>query len=276
MVIGVDLGGTNIRAGILDGENLTRKVHTQLRDKDSLDSTLHQFIETIRPLVSPEIQGIGVAVPSIVDSETGVVFNVVNIPSWERVELKKILEEEFHIPVQVENDANCFALGEQMLGEARGLKNVVAATLGTGVGSGVIVNGKLYPGTNGGAGEIGYLPFRDRDFEFYCASAWFKEVHGTSAQAVYEAATKGDSAALNIWSEFGVNVGSLIKAIAYAYDPQAIVFGGSIAHAFVFFESAMKKTMHENFWFPGSMNALKIFQSKHPDIILLGAASLLA
>ncbi len=272
--IGVDLGGTNIRAGIREGDLIVKREQISLTEKDSLESTLRQLIQLIKPLITSGVTGIGIAVPSIVDSVNGIVYDVVNIPSWKRVELQNILQKEFNIPVKIENDANCFALGELKHGKAKGLNHVVGITLGTGVGSGVIINGKIYSGNNGGAGEIGYLNYRDRDFEFYGGSFFFEEIHKTSAFDVFQRAKAGDERALSIWAEYGTHIGDLIKSVVYAYDPEAIVFGGSISNAFSFFEPAMKKTILSQFHFPGSMSRLKIFQSENGNITLLGASSL--
>jgi glucokinase len=274
MTIGVDLGGTNIRAGIREDDLIIRREQVSLTDKDSLESTLSQLIRLIKPLVSSKIKGIGVAAPSIVDNVNGIVYNVVNIPSWKKVALKDILEKEFDIPTRIDNDANCFALGELMHGKAKGLNHVVGITLGTGVGSGVIINGKIFSGNNGGAGEVGYLNYLDKDFEFYCGSFFFEEMHNTSAYEVSQKAKAGNKEAIRIWEDYGLHTANLIKSVVYAYDPEAIIFGGSISNAFSLFESAMRKNISENFHFLGSINKLKIMQSENPNSTLLGASSL--
>ncbi|HEY8510883.1 MAG TPA: ROK family protein [Cyclobacteriaceae bacterium] len=274
MTIGVDLGGTNIRAGIRSGDTITGFRQVALRDKESLDSTLQQLKDFIRPLVSKETESIGVAVPSIVDAEQGVVYDVVNIPSWKRVELKALLEAEFNVPIAVENDANCFALGEYRHGKAKGLRNVVGVTLGTGVGSGLILDGKIYRGSNGGAGEVGYLYYRNQDFEFYGGSFFFSEVHGTNALEVYNEALAGKPNALRIWEVYGMHIGNLIKSLVYAYDPDAVVFGGSITNAFDFFEPSLRETIASHFHFLRSMERLRILRSENEHITLLGASSL--
>lgn len=276
MTIGVDLGGTNVRAGIRNGNKISDFRQVALVEKDSLERTLALLIGLLRPLVSEKIRGIGVAVPSIVDAEKGIVYNVVNIPSWERVELKAILEKEFGVQVSIENDANCFALGEHLHGKAKGHSNVIGITLGTGVGSGLILDGKIYRGRNGGAGEVGYLNYLDRDFEFYGGSFSFSELHGRSALEVYQEATRGESKALEIWNGYGVHIGQLIKSLVYAYDPGAIVFGGSIAKAWDFFELSMRTTIASDFHFPRSMKSLEILRSDNEHITILGASSLVS
>src|SRR5688572_12281585 len=138
MTIGVDLGGTNIRAGIEKGGDIFNQRKALLHARGSLSETLTQVIEFLRPLVDTGIQGIGIGVPSVVDVEKGIVYNVTNIPSWHRVPLKDILEDEFGIPVSVNNDVNCFALGEYKFGLAKGMKHVVGVSAGTGLGAGII------------------------------------------------------------------------------------------------------------------------------------------
>jgi glucokinase len=126
MKIGIDLGGTNIRAGLIEAGAILSVKHAFLTEKDSLQKTLSQLISVVAPLVNPAVKGIGIGVPSVVDVENGIVFDVVNIPSWKRVELKKILEKEFKIPVYINNDVNCFALGEHRYGGANSMKKAMA------------------------------------------------------------------------------------------------------------------------------------------------------
>lgn len=274
MTIGVDLGGSNIRAGIQVNGSIIHRRHATLTDKDSLTNTLGQLIDNIRPLMQPSIKGIGIAVPSVVDVKNGIVYNAVNIPSWKKVELRDILQKAFHIPVQVNNDANCFTLGEQLFGNAKSHASVVGLVMGTGIGSGIVLDGRLFTGGNCGAGEIGYLPYRNKDFEFYCSSNFFNIIHSTTAYDAHQHALEGDKQAIEIWKEFGTHVGNALKAIAYAYDPEAIVLGGSIAKAFPFFEGSMRNELL-NFHFPESIKRLKIYQSTDDNITLLGASSLL-
>jgi len=275
MTIGVDLGGTNIRAGVSANGFITNRLHTTLKEKDSLSNTLGQVIDIIRPLIQPSLEGIGIAVPSVVDTENGIVYNVVNIPSWERVELKDILQKTFDVPVQVDNDANCFVLGEHQFGIAKSCRSMVGIVLGTGIGSGIIVDNKLYTGSNSGAGEIGYLPYLNHNIEYYCSSTFFSELHQTSAQEAHHDALKGDSQAVELWQQFGRHVGNAVKTVLYTYDPEVIVFGGSIAKAFTLFESSMRESLRD-FIYPESIKRLKIIQSDNENITLLGASALVA
>jgi glucokinase len=273
MTIGVDLGGTNIRAGIKIEHSIINRLQTVLENKHSLDHTLGQLIDLIKPLVQPAVRGIGVAVPSVVDNIQGVVYNVVNIPSWERVELKNILEKKFAVPVCIDNDANCFTVGEYLFGNTKPCSYMVGLVIGTGLGTGIMVDGKIFAGSNSGAGEIGYLPYRDKDFEFYCSSSFFQECYNTTAHAVYEQALLSDGKAIAIWKEFGVHLGNAVKAVVYTYDPEIIVFGGSIAKAYSFFEKSMKQVLMD-FHFPESIKKLQLVRSTNENITLLGAGAL--
>jgi glucokinase len=274
MIVGVDLGGTNIRAGLVEGGVVTSINQALLTEKDSLEKTIAQLISIIAPLIQPGVKGIGIGVPSVVDIENGIVFDVVNIPSWQRVELKKILETEFNIPVSINNDVNCFALGEHRYGQAKVFSSFVALALGTGLGAGVIINNTLYSGYNCGAGEIGSLPYLDSNYEFYASSSFFESIHETTARKAHDSAVKGDKTATQIWNDYGFHLGNVIKAVAYTYDPEAVVLGGSISRAYPFFEDSMKKSLN-NFQFPETIKRLKIIRSKVDHIALLGAAALI-
>jgi glucokinase len=274
MVIGVDLGGTNVRAGVVANGIIYYQRKHLFNTKDSLDATLIQLIDVIRPLVTPAVKGIGIGVPSVVDVEKGVVFNVANIPSWERVPLKDILEDEFRLPVAVNNDVNCFILGEHRHGLVKGLKTVVGMASGTGLGTGIIINNALFHGNNCGAGEIGLVGYREHNIEYYASGNFFEVHYNMSAEAAHQRAIEGNTAALESWKAFGAHMGHAVKTVVYVYDPEAIVIGGSLAKAFKFFAGAMHDAL-KDFTFPESIRRLKILQSENENIALLGAAALI-
>jgi len=274
MIVAVDLGGTNIRAGRLDGDHILMQKETPLRDKEVLQKTLDQIIMLIESVMDDSVTGIGIGVPSVVDVDSGTVYDVTNIPSWKKVELKTIIENRFGLPVRVNNDVNCFILGEHRYGLAKGYRSVVGLTMGTGLGGGIIVNNMLYAGRNCGAGEFGLIPYLDENVEAYCSGGFFQKLHNITALEAFQKAGSGDQAALESWKEFGFHMGVAIKIVAYAYDPEAIVLGGSLVSAYKFFADAMNRSMMD-FAFPESMKRLKIFTSQNKNIALLGAASLL-
>ncbi|MDR1746705.1 MAG: ROK family protein [Tannerella sp.] len=273
MKIGIDLGGTNIRAGLIENGKVIRKIIEPCKSDKPEKEVLEQLQTMISSLLAPDVESIGIGVPSVVNVEQGIVYNVANIPSWVEVPLKDVLEKTFHIPVAVNNDSNCFALGEYHFGQGAAYEDLVCLTLGTGVGAGIILRGKLYAGHNTGAGEIGCLPYLAHDYEYYCGSRYFSEEHGITGKEAYERSLSGDQQAKQIWNEMGWHLGSLLKAILLVYDPQAIILGGSISKAYVFFSAKMYENM-QDFLYPESVKNLKIHISEKKDIALLGASIL--
>lgn len=275
MNIGIDLGGTKIKAGIESRGKIIHQKKVLLKEKTSFTSTMDQVFGLISPLARYEVEGIGIGVPSVVDVERGIVYNVTNIPSWKKVELKNILEKEFNLPVFVNNDVNCYTLGEYKFGMGKAYESIVGMSIGTGLGSGIIIKNKLYIGNNCGAGEIGLLPYRDKNIEYYASGNFFESFYQTTALEAYQAAKAGDPAALRQWEEFGYHFGAAVQVVMYAYDPQAIVIGGSVSKAFDFFKSSMYDSFSD-FIYPESIDRLDIFISQNENIALLGAAALVS
>src|SRR5690606_37386538 len=145
-----DLGGTKIKAGIESDGRIIHQKKALLKEKCSFTSTMDQVFGLISPLTRHGVDGIGIGVPSVVDVEQGIVYNVTNIPSWKKVELKNILEKEFNLPVFVNNDVNCYTLGEHQFGLGKDYESIVGMSIGTGLGSGIIIKNKLYIGNNCG------------------------------------------------------------------------------------------------------------------------------
>ena len=271
MKIGVDLGGTNVRAALVDGTSILRTEKASCPAKGTQEEVIEAIAALIEPLVCDKVTSIGIGVPSVVDTAKGIVYNVANIPSWQEVPLKEIFEKRFGIPVHINNDANCFSLGESRFGQGRGYKDVVGITLGTGVGSGIIINGHLYEGRNAGAGEIGCLSYLDKDYETYCSTPFFL-AHNTTGAELAAKAQAGDTQAQALWDEFGHHLGELVKAALFAYDPEAIIFGGGIAAGYPHFEASMRKTV-ETFPFETAKD-VKILFSTNGDMGLYGASVL--
>lgn len=274
MNIGVDIGGTNMRAGIELGGSITRQSNVLLENKESLSATLTQLMDLIRPYTQYPVKGIGIGVPSVVNVDKGIVYNVMNIPSWEEVALRDIVEKEFNLPVSINNDVNCFTLGEHRFGLAKKYKSVVGMAIGTGIGSGIIINNELYPGNNCGAGEIGMLPYKDSILENYVCNRFFEDHLGCDAYEAHEAALKGDAKVIRIWEEFGIHLGVVVKTVLYTYDPEAIILGGSLAKAHQFFRASMLDSL-QDFAYPESVKRLTLLLSENENIALLGAAALM-
>ncbi|MDR0976461.1 MAG: ROK family protein [Prevotellaceae bacterium] len=272
MILSIDLGGTNIRIAQVENGRCTNKASVPCRAGEDAATVIGQLSGLIRGAMTPQVTGIGIGVPSIVSAD-GIVYNVANIASWREVHLKELLEEEFGIPVAVGNDADCFALGENLYGSGRSYADMVGITIGTGIGAGVIVNHRLYGGEYDGAGEVGSLPYRDSDFEHYCSSIFFKRFDTTGA-ALARRAQHGDAGALDIWRQLGHHIGQLMKAILFAYSPKAIIIGGGISQSYPLFQESMLNAM-DDFPYPLIAKGVRIGVSELEDASLLGASALL-
>lgn len=189
----MDLGGTNVRAGLVKDGRIVRLLSEPCKADRPEGEVVDHIASLIGKLITPDVARIGIGVPSVVDAARGIVYNVVGIPSWREVYLKDLLEKRFGVPVYVNNDCNCFALGVSRFGEASAYSDVVCVALGTGVGAGIVIGGELYCGHDTGAGEIGSIPYLDRDYEYYCSSRFFVG-RGTTGKEAYERALAGDSA----------------------------------------------------------------------------------
>lgn len=273
MKLVIDLGGTNIRiAQVAEGQCLRRN-SVACPATQGVDVILMQLIELVESMMDESVEGIGIGVPSIVDTTRGIVYDAMNIASWKEVHLKELLENRFNVSVAVNNDSNCFALGESLFGSGRSYENMVGITIGTGIGMGVIIRRSLYGGAYTGAGELGALPYLDADYEYYCSSGFFKRRNTTGATEAEKALNK-DSDALLLWQEFGKHMGQLVKAVLFAYSPQLIVLGGGIASAFPFFKETMYDAF-KDFPYPRIVADVKIVVSQLQDASLLGASALL-
>lgn len=294
-VIGIDLGATNIRGAQVEGHadarsrrlvqdaSLSDIISVRIHGNGSMEEVLADIYQVIDQLLDPAVAAIGIGVPSVVDVAEGIVYDVQYIPSWIEVPLKRFLEDRYHIPVFVNNDANCFVLGEYYFGKggsgasgggtSGNVASMVGLTIGTGLGGGIIIHDKLYAGANCGAGEFGLLPYRDNILEYYCSGSFFTNVYGLDGVEVFEAARKGDDKALALYRELGVHVGHAIKAVIYTYDPQLIVLGGSVSQAYAWFGETMWTTIR-SLAYGKSAERIRVEPSELKNSGVLGAAAL--
>ncbi|MBN2111872.1 ROK family protein [Candidatus Woesearchaeota archaeon] len=271
-VIGVDIGGTHISAGLVSsGKVLVEKkvLISGIKTKKEFVDSLFGIIGT---LMDKKIKGIGIGFPApIVD---GCAPEVQNMPFLNKINLKGIIEKEFNARCEVSNDANLFALGEQKFGAAKGKKNVVGITLGTGLGCGIIINGEIYSGATGAAGEISRIPSRRGKLERFASARFIRRVSGKEAELLYELAKKGDKRALRKWARFGKNVGRILTIIVDTLDPEMIVLGGKIANAYPYFSKQIMPEIEKNS-FKLTYSKTRIAKAKLKNSTILGAASLL-
>jgi glucokinase len=271
LLVGVDLGGTNVRAGLVQNGKIVALQKRAISSLAVQKIILEEIFETIEAVLQPGVRGIGICTPSLV--KNGVVYTVANIPAWRKVPLKRLLEKRFGIPAFVNNDAKCFALGEFHYGFGKGRQNLVGMILGTGLGCGVVIHGKLFTGSNGGAGEIGHAPYRENEFEHYCSGRYFRREFGVDAFELEQRADAGDIQAAEALASFGEHLAKVIQTVLYAYDPEVIVLGGGVSKAFRYFEKRLWERMG-TFKFQNALKRLKIVPSKKPHIAVLAAAAL--
>jgi glucokinase len=272
-VLGIDIGGTNIRAGLVENNVVVRIESLKIKKAGSETEIMDDLNFLIGKFMSEKIDGIGIGVPSLVDSEKGIVYDATNIPAWKEVHLKEQIEAKKGIPVYVNNDANCFVMGEKYFGRAKAYNNIVGLIIGTGLGSGLVLNNHLYVGENCGAGEFGMIPFRDHDFEYYCSGQFFENEYGVSGEEIKQRAEDGDARALEIFTQFGSNLGEAIKVIMLAVDPEIFILGGSVSKSYEFFKDAMCESIRK-FLYVHSSDKIKVEVSETNHIAILGAAAL--
>jgi glucokinase len=307
MVCAVDLGGTNLRAANIDRDG---QIHERFRTATPGSGTAEDVVAAIAAAVREcesacekrggHIRGVSVVVPGSVHVETGVVINAPNIPSLPGYELTSALERALGRPVLLENDANAAALGEMWRGAGRACRTIICLTLGTGVGGGIILDGQLWRGIDGTAGEIGHVsvdPFAGVKcgggigcLEVYAsATAIVRLTHEALAQhpssllqsvvadeltaeMVFNAATQGDEVAIGIFHRVGVYLGIAMANLVNIFNPEMIVIGGGAAAAWeMFAQTAREEVMKRAF--PVPAKRCQIVRAEcGDDAGLLGAA----
>ena len=260
-VIGVDIGGTNIKLGlvspkikVIDRTELATK--SFIRDRKVLIQAVVEHIQLLikrHDLKKKDILGVGVGLPGLVDTLNGVVRFLPNIPGWKNVPLKKELEKNLGIAVHLENDVNLITLGEWKYGAGKDVKNLVCLTLGTGVGSGLIFDGRLYRGPGFAAGELGHVPLNEEGPACGCGGYGCLESYVGNKRLVLRAqeimkkddvtleemnalAKQGDHNALIFWKETAAHIGNSLVGVVNMLNPQRIVIGGGVSnnHEFLF------------------------------------------
>lgn len=264
---GVDLGGTTVKIGLFNPEgSVLEKWEIPTRKTDNGSNILPDIANAIlgkmeeRKIIKDSVIGVGIGVPGPVD-DNGVVHKAVNL-GWDVMNINEVLGRLLEMPVKAGNDANVAALGEMWCGGGKGCSNMVLATLGTGVGGGIIVNGKMVTGATGAGGEIGHIHIADGEpdtcgcgnhgcLEQYASAtgivrlanrklassskeSTLREIKANrelSAKAVFDAVKAGDALACEIAEEFGMYLGKGLAAIACVVNPEVFVLGGGVSKA---------------------------------------------
>ncbi len=310
-VLGVDIGGTNTVFGIVDArgqviasDSIKTKKHAEF---DDYVAELHSAVERLLRLNDAEdkIQGIGIGAPNA-NYYTGEIVNPPNLPWGPVIPLAEKVSEAFGgIPVAVTNDANAAALGEMTYGAARGMKDFIMITLGTGVGSGIVINGQMVYGHDGNAGELGHLVMKRNNgrmcgcgrtgcLEAYCSATGVArtarefleirqepsvlrniDIEDITSKDVYDAAMAGDKIAKEIFEYTGKILGEAFADMVAFSSPQAIILFGGLAKSGDLLLKPLKEAFEKNVMpiFRGKTQIL-ISELKESDAAVLGASAL--
>jgi glucokinase len=304
--IGVDVGGTSVKIGVVSSANVILKEANVLSSGFPDPALLFKKVAaTILDLVDArKISSIGVGVAGDIDSDRGIVRISPNL-GWKQMPLKKHLQKYFRCPVIVDNDANAAAWGIYKMQAPARAKNVIVMTLGTGVGGGLIVDGRLYRGATGSAGEVGHMNIDENGplcncgnrgcLETYvggphlikrvlaaCAKGqrtslrplFAKDPLSITPYAIAQAANKGDAYALSVWNSVGHALGLAIGDLVYILNPDMIFFTGGIAQAGPLILKPLWATLNERA-FKTPVSAVKIVVAKAAAHIGIVGAALL-
>lgn len=272
-IVGVSLGGRMLLVGRVRDGKVEKSISRKINNKETEGNIIKEVLSAIKEVMNDSVAGIGFGAPSLVDVENGIVYHVQKIKSWKQVHIKDILEDTFDLPVYVNNDANCFAIGELYFGKAKEAQNLVGLILGAGVGAGIVFKKHLYSGSNCGAGEYGNIPYRQHDLEYYLSDAYFDIKYGLTFDSLMDRAGQGDKIALAVFEQYGFDLGNALKIIMYSNDPEVIIIGGPISKAFEYFKEAMWEKVN-TFIYKHSLEKLRIEASDQENIAVLGAAAL--
>lgn len=312
LLLGIDIGGTNTKIALIDkkGRIKAKKIFptADFKGKKALIERIASETKKLLAeygVVKKDIIGAGVGAPGAVDIRNGTVRYLTNIPDWREVPIGNILKKELGLPTFVDNDANVMALGELFFGSGVGAKNMLCVTLGTGVGGGLILEGRLYRGSSYAAGEFGHVPIniagpRCNCGSWACVEAYVgnnyivrdvitriknsektlikKLVDGKlskiTPEIISRAARYGDRFAKEIWRDAGNKIGTALAGVVNLLNVEKIVIGGGVAEAGrILFDSIKKTIAARAMKLPAK--TVKIVKAKlGRDAGLIGAAAL--
>ncbi len=302
---GVDIGGTTVKLGLFnaDGDLLEKwEIPTVTEDNGKailpdVARSIHRKMDE-REMTRDEVLGVGVGAPGPVDSE-GTIYGAVNL-GWGTFSIKKELQTLLNMPVEAGNDANVAALGEMWQGGAKGYEDVVLVTLGTGVGGGVIVHGKILSGSTGSAGEIGHVHVNDDEeascncgnkgcLEQYVSATGVVRLANEklaesdrpsllrdrpmSAKAVWDAVKQGDPLAMEVAEDFGWYLGKALAVVAGVVNPEIFVIGGGVSKAGNVLIDYIQKN-YQKYAFSGCRGALFTLARLGNDAGIYGSAKM--
>lgn len=271
--LGIDIGGTKCSVVIGDSHGqVEREIRFETTD---FQSTFARLIFACEELFDDSVVSIGISCGGPLSSKRGVIMSPPNLPDWDEVYIVNILEKKFAIPAFLKNDADACAIAEWKFGNARGYKNVVFLTFGTGMGAGLILNGAPYSGTNDMAGEVGHIRLYKQghigygkrgSFEGYCSGGGIAQYGRGSAKELAERARLGDKEALRVFEKIGADLGRGLAYIVDILNPEIIVIGSIFTRAEDLLRPSMEKTLAKEA-LSLSLNAVKIVPAALGDSI---------
>jgi glucokinase len=256
-VLAFDVGGTKLAAAVFGSDHRrlckVQSLPAMAKQKPSVTLlNLKRVGEQSRKQAGVDGQplAVGMGSPGPLDTRNGRLLAVDNLPNLAGFDMKGFIEHEFGAPLYLENDANCFALGEAMQGAGRGKAIVVGVTLGTGFGCGIVIDGKILTGTTDNAGEVAYCPVAGGTFDQMLSGGgvqrFYTRITGKEAPApkeIGEMAEQGDADALETWRFYGEAVGTALGTISAILDPSIVVLGGSVARRLPLFREPLEKKL---------------------------------
>jgi glucokinase len=302
-VLALDLGGTNLRMAVVstngDIEHRERCSTPQVNNSDAIISAIADLAGLCQRAVAEPISVLGAAVPAILNLEEGRIEIAPNLPMLDGVAFESQLQKATGLQVVLENDATAAATGEHWLGASRGFENSICVTLGTGVGGGIIINGRPLRGPDGTAGEIGHICVEPDGHPCGCGSWGCVEQYasatavvrmmrelagemGTSidtscpftAKDVYRAATEGDRAAMETFRRMGDHLGLALAGLVNALNPEAIVIGGGMSAAWDMFIDAIRGQIMRRAFREPALRVKLVRAELGDDAGILGVASI--
>ena len=277
--IGIDVGGTNVKIALVENGKIIYSNSVPTYAKMGYEYTVNNIKQSIRDLMKEtsttekDIEGIGFDFPGQVDYKTGIVKLAPNIPGWVNIPIAKLIEDEFHIPTKIDNDVRCATLGEMKFGAGRGCENFICITVGTGIGSGIVINGQIVRGASNAAGELGHIKLQMEDgplcgcgdsgcLEAFASgpaivamaceylkggkSAKFAEMAGDGEITPYivaKAAEAGDPVAKRIFEIIGYRIGMGLTSVINLLNPERVIIGGGVAECGELLLDPVKRTI---------------------------------
>lgn len=243
--LGIDIGGTKsaVSLGDVKDDRIVIAARTEIATGDTPQETFDALAPAISNYLIKAPRAVGISCGGPLDGKRGIVLSPPNLPGWHRFALTEYVEKRFGLPARLENDANACALAEWRYGAGRGTQNMIFLTFGTGLGAGLILDGRLYAGTNGNAGEVGHIRLAERgplgfgkrgSFEGFCSGGGIARLakmmdpsaEERSAKELSMAAFAGDIFARRVYMKCGKMLGRGLAVLVDAFNPERIVLGG--------------------------------------------------